>query len=185
MLLYEVLMEEKQKPGTYVGVRFSKDTVERIRKYIEANNIPTPIRADRLHSTVLSSEQHIEDFNALGNLESPMIGKPSKLEVWKSRPSDGSEPANCLVLKYDCEALEQRHETLIDEHNATHKYDGFKPHVTLSYDIGDLDHNDFTTIADIGDIEIVEEYREDLDNNWAKTKGTEDSRSGADRRKTA
>jgi len=60
------------------------------------------------------------------------------------------------------EIQNQEDDELKKEHGATHDFDSFKPHVTLSYNIGDLDISTLNP-SDIGDINIVSEFGEDLD----------------------
>jgi 2'-5' RNA ligase len=58
------------------------------------------------------------------------------------------------------------------KHDATYDFPEYKPHITLSYDIGDLDEKNLPDIGKyVDEIGIDEEYGEDLDLNWAKNKG--------------
>lgn len=182
MKLRDILMEQQER-GTYAGVKFSPDTVARIKAYIKDNNIPNPLRSEKFHTTLVYSRKYIPEYEPAGKYPEPMIGTPVRLDVWKTKPTDGSEPSNCLVMEYDCPELTARHEELMAEHGATHDYPEYRTHVSLSYSIGDLDYKTLPDIIEgIGPIEIVEEYGEDLDLNWAVNKGTTNTRSGNDRR---
>lgn len=163
------LIEEKEenKPGTYAGVRFCDDTVNRIKTFIEENEIPQPVPDEKLHSTVLYSRKHLPDYQAAGDLEQPYEGTPTEFDVWESQPDEEGVTSNCLVLQYDCDPLVERHNSLMQEHGATFDFDEYRPHVTLSYDVGDLDLSNLNP-SNIGPINIVNEYREDLNTNWAK-----------------
>jgi len=72
------------------------------------------------------------------------------------------------VLTYDCPELIDRHNALMKEHGATFDYDEFKPHVTLSYDVGREFDTKKLPVADIGDINVIDEYSEELNLDWAK-----------------
>jgi len=172
MLLWEVT--DKEKKGSYAGVRFDTATNKAIHKYIHDNKIPTSVRPDRLHSTLLYSRKYLPNYKPAGKLDKPLIGTPKSFEVWKTRPPAGSDgkPTNCLVLKYSCPELETRHKELMKEHSAQYDYDEYYPHITLSYDIGDMNIKDLPDIKDtVKEIKIVEEYGEDLDLDWARNKG--------------
>jgi hypothetical protein len=172
MKLEEMLLEENMK-GSYAGVRFDTETNKAIHKYMSDNKLPVAVRPDRLHSTLLYSRKYLPKYKPAGKLEKAYVGKPTHFEVWNTRPDDGSKPSRCLVLRYDCPELEERHKALMKEHGATYDFPSYDPHITLSYDIGDMDEKKLPSLADtLKAINIVEEYGEDLDLNWAKNKGT-------------
>ena len=163
--------ETESTKGTYAGARFSKQTVDDIKSYCEENEIPNPLKSEKLHTTILYSRKYLPEYNPCGMYDPLMVGKPKGFDVWKTTCSQGSTPdpdaeqTNCLVLEFDCPELEKRHEGLMKEHEATYDYDEYKTHVTLSYDIGDVDIKDLPPYT--GVIEIEEEYGEDLDLDWA------------------
>lgn len=166
----EELMEDrrKQERGTYAGVRFDTATVDAIEKYMKDNDIPKAVSGDKLHTTLLYSRKYLPDYKATGKLTPHLIGTPTEFVVWKTSGDDGKEPANCLVLMYSCPALVKRHKELMKEYDATYDFDEYKTHITLSYDIGDLDIKTLPEIKKtIKSIVIVEEYQEDLNLSWA------------------
>jgi hypothetical protein len=174
MKLFELLeKEDSPEPGTYAAVKFDESTVNNIRKYIENNEIPNGVPAEKLHCTVLYSRKHCPDYEPQGDIDPAWIGTPVGLEVWESKGKlRDEEPKRCLVMKFKCEELNDRHKELMDEHDATYVFPEYKTHVTLSYDIGDLDEKTLPDIADaISKLKINHEYGEDLDLDWAaKTK---------------
>ena len=161
----ENLMEDKNK-GTYAGVRFDDDTIKRFEAFAKENEIPNHVPSKKLHSTVLYSRKYLPDYEAPGDYKTPLTGKPTGFDVWKSQPDEDGKTSNCLILKYGCPELTKRHKSLMDEHGATFDFDKFDPHVTLSYDIGDMDVSKLK--PDVGDINITSEYKEDLNFDWAK-----------------
>lgn len=172
MKLEEIVLEAAHKKGTYAGVKFDTETNKILHKYMKDNNIPNSVRPDKLHTTVLYSRKHLPNYKAPGKLEHFISGKPIEFEVWPTRPTDGSNPARCLVLRYDSPELVKRHNELMKQHDATYDFPDYKPHITLSYDIGDLDEKKFPDIKKyIDEITITDEYQEDLDLDWAKNKG--------------
>ena len=159
--------------GTYAGVHFSESTNNAIRNYIIANDIPNPVPADKLHCTLLYSRKHCPDYEAQGQLDTPIIGKPGKFEIWPGQPEEDGHCPNCLVLNFESTELEQRHQHLMDEHKATFDYPEYKTHVTFSYDVGDMKLEDIPEFTD--QIEIVEEYGERLSADWAKENAVTES----------
>lgn len=149
--------------GTYAGVHFDESTKDALMQYIKDNNIPNPTKRDKMHTTVLYSRKFCPDYVPLGDIDPPWIGVVDGLEVWPTQSGN-----NALVITYTSSDLADRHERLMDEHDATYDYDEYKTHVTLSYDIGDMD---ISTLPDIKQavpvIKIVEEYGEDLDLDWS------------------
>jgi len=152
--------ESTDKTGTYCGARFGKNSQERLAKFAEDIDVPNVIPMNKFHVTILYSRKFLPNFRPEGYYKNPYSAQVESLEIW---PSQGGK--NCLVLKLDCDGLIKRHKYLMKEHGATFDYPEYKPHVTLSYDIGDMS---------IEDIEIPKfhlylerEYKEDLDLDWA------------------
>jgi len=160
------IIEKKETKGTYAGVKLSDKTNKAIGKFIEDNNIPNAIKPEKLHTTLLYSRKYLPDYKARGELEETMVGKPIGFEKWPSQPDDDGKVAMCLVLKYNCPDLVDRHKDLMKEHGATYDFDEYKPHVTFSYDVGSMQCKDLPKFEE--DIVVVEEYVEDLNLDWAK-----------------
>ena len=134
------LTEIRSTPnGSYAGARFSANTKDAIKNYISKNNIPNSPNTDSLHSTILYSRKYLPDFVAKGPYDPTIKGQPTGFEVWPSQPDENGHTKNCLVLTFDAPDLVARHESLMSQHNATYDFDEYKPHVTFSYDVGDVD----------------------------------------------
>lgn len=172
MKLAELLMEQ-DKPGTYAGVHFDQETIDKIIKYVKDNRIPDPVPRGKLHTTLLYSRKHLPKYKAQGKLDTPLTGVPDELVVWETNGKERNEPTSrCLILKYKCPALVKRHDTLMDLHDATYDFPDYIPHVTLSYDIGDMEIEDLPDPKTIIDkLVIIEEYQESLNLSWAKEHG--------------
>lgn len=167
MKLHE-LKEALKKKGTYAGVRFCDNTKDAIQTYMDENNIPNMLDKEKLHSTLLYSRKHCPNYTPAG--DTSMTGYPDEFVVWNTQAPAGKEgeTSRCLVLKYHCPELEKRHADLRAEHGATHDYPDYTPHITLSYDIGDTDVEQLPDISKfLSQINIVHEYGEDLDLDWA------------------
>jgi len=162
----EELMETEKEKGSYAGLRFSDGTKKAIKDYAIENKIPNRLASNKMHTTLLYSRKYLPDYEPAGKLEQPMLGKFDKFEIFHSQPDEEGKVANCLVMRYKCEEQTNRFDALMKEHKATFDFDEYKPHVTMSYDIGDMDIKDLPKFE--GEIELVEEYGEDLDLDWAK-----------------
>lgn len=168
-----LLMELKQEKGTYSGVKFDDKTTDAILTYIKTNKIPNGLPANKMHSTVLYSRKFLPDYKPAGDYDKALEGVPTNFDIWPSTNDDGTT-SNCLVLKYDCDDLVKRHKDLMDEHQATYDFPNYEPHITLSYDIGNIKTTKLPDIKGIlPTITIVHEYGEDLDLSWSnKTKSS-------------
>jgi hypothetical protein len=159
-------MEIKEKKGTYAGVRFTDDTRKYITQYISDNKIPNATPSAKLHVTLLYSRKFVPDYEPDKSYQPPMKAKPIGFDIWQSQPDDDGHKNNCLILKLDAPDLRERHKYLMDNHDATYDYDEYKPHVTLSYDVGDATVDSFPEFDQ--QLELVGEYNEDLNMGWAK-----------------
>lgn len=155
--------------GSYAAVTFCPNTVANIQHYVKEFKIPAPVKAERLHSTVLYSRKFCPGFVALGKLKKPLVGRPVQFHKWEIQGIVGSAKQYALVLEFDCPELVQRHKHLMQEHSATWDYAEYIPHLTISYDVKDLNIFDLPPIDKyLGEIRIVEEYGEELDLDWAR-----------------
>ena len=165
------LMEIAKKPdGTYAGVHFSQDTRNALKEYMQSNDIPHAVPTNKLHTTVLYSRKYIPEYKPKGMYDPIIKGVPTGFELWPSQPDEHGKKTNCLVLCFDAPDLTKRHESLMDKHDATYDFDEYKTHVTLSYDAGDIDTNSLPPLEE--ELEITEEYKEDLDLSWAQNHTT-------------
>jgi len=153
------LFEFANDKGSYAAVKFDPETVKALEAYQYDNNIPNPLNPDEFHSTVMFSRKYIPNFKPLGEIQ----GWEGTFEKFHVYPSDDTQ---ALVLMYDCWEIKDRWQKIISEYGATWDYDDFHPHITLSYDMEDLDISKLPPYK--GPIIIVEEYNNDLDEGWAE-----------------
>jgi len=158
---------EESNNGTYAAVRFSEDTKNDLVTFINDNNIPNSVDINELHTTLLYSRKHLPDYIPTGTYPSKLIGTPIKFEKWPTNPTNG-KVTMCLVLRYDCDELHERHEHLMNTHSATYDFKNYNPHITLSYDVGSLQVDDLPIFT--GKIEIVEEVGELVNLSWREEK---------------
>lgn len=153
-------LQEKEK-GTYAAVLF-EDSEEKVL-YLKKIGIPN-VNED-LHCTLIYSRKHCPNYEPMnmtdGEFYEEAIAYPDHLEIFKDK-----QGKNCLVLVLRSGWIVKRHKDITKEHNATHDYNEFIPHVTLSYDVEDFD---FKSIEDqliksdeFYKFVINKEYKEDL-----------------------
>ncbi len=149
--------------GTYVGVKFDDASLDALMNFVEDNNIPNPLTRPDFHSTVVYSRKHLPDYEPLGSIDPTWKAKPTGFEIWESKPNAyKKEHTFCLVMKIDCSNMVDRHNSARDDHGATYDFDEYKPHVTLSYDVGeDFSEDDLTWSGE--PLGVSTEYTEDLD----------------------
>jgi len=159
------LHEIKELNGTYAGYRFSTNTKNSLYDFINKYKIPNKIDKNELHTTLLYSTKNLPNYKAAGKLESPYIGIPKKFFIWDTKNDDGDTKL-VLVLTFKCPELVARHKELMKKYNAKFDFSEYKPHVTLSYDVGkDFDITKLD-IKDFPDLELETEYGEDLNLNY-------------------
>jgi hypothetical protein len=156
--------------GTYAGVNFSAKTLETLRQFGIENEIPNRLQTRKLHTTLLYSRKYLPNYQPAGAIDPPLVATFKAWDVFLTRPTtDGAESKRALVMKLDCFPLWQRHIDLMNEHQATYDYLEYVPHISLSYDIDDFDY--FALPKFEGEIEIVNEYMNTLDLDWAEKNG--------------
>jgi hypothetical protein len=77
---------------------------------------------------------------------------------------------DAVVLLFASDALSWRHQGMV-EAGASHDYDEYQPHVTLTYDAGDVDLDTIKPFT--GELRFGPELFEPLDLDW-KSKVTEE-----------
>lgn len=154
---YADLFEDEQEPGTYVAARFTSETMESLKRYQEEYKVPNSLDPEKFHTTIVYSRAAVE-WTPAKDLEDEEV-EAKGFTVFDSR--DGQK---CLVLLLDSEYLNTRFD-LAMERGATYDFPDYKPHITLSYDIGHFD----TKKLPVPDFPIVlsHEYAEDLEKNWS------------------
>lgn len=145
--------------GTYVSAKFTEDTLDRIEKIQKYLGLLNPVSRADLHTTICFSRVNVPFTASNASLE---VSNKNHLEVWQT--NNGPALILCLESPY-----------LVERHKysrilgASYDYPDYKPHITLSYNLGaqavDL------TIADVNmPIVVSHEVVEDLDLDWTKDK---------------
>lgn len=159
--LFELAPPAVEAPGTYAAVRFHPETIKALRELQEKLEIPNPLEESEFHATLLYSKKNLPNYQPLGDLSPVQTADDIdyRLELW---PTSSGEKT-CCVLLFDSVWLSERHEMLMREHEATWDHPSYKPHISLSYDVGDWKPEEMTVeLKNQRVITMVEEYSEDL-----------------------
>lgn len=152
----------KQANGTYMAVKYDKDAAEAIKELSNTLKVPNPLSREKMHTTIIYSRKHAPDLKANNDLY-PIIAKGKELHIFPTQ-----DKKNALVLKLECEALVNRHNEIMAEHQTTYDFPEYIPHITLSYDCGDFKPDDYTGELP-QELTIIQEYVEDLVLDWQNT----------------
>lgn len=153
------LNEIASKPdGTYVGVKYDRESCKIIKQLALDLGVPNRITSDKIHSTVIYSRKYVPELKANNDIY-PMNARGLELTIFDTR--DGKR---ALVLKLKCQRLVDRHNQIMSEYQTTYDYPEYVPHITLSYDCGDFDPKSYK--GELPKLTIDEEYVEDLVLDW-------------------
>ena len=153
--------KEHVKKGTYAGVRLSDDDSDFIIDWVKELKLPNPTPKKDLHLTLLYSKKYLPDYKPAGKIDE--WAYPLKFHVFET-----FDNKRALVLKVKSPFLLKRHKELMKEHDATYDYPEYIPHITLSYDIGDMEVPKFDCKR--RELHLGEEYAEELKLDWKPKK---------------
>lgn len=156
----EFLSTNYFKHGAFIELKFTKETLENLQKYFNKNNIQNQLNLDEIHTTLLYSRKGIVDYIPSNVLKGEIL-TPIKLHIWKTQ-----EDTNCLVCELHNNNVIRHHNNLIKNHNASHDYPEYIPHVTFSYNCGNIDL-DQLELPDFNFI-VENEALSSLDEDWLK-----------------
>ncbi|QQV89001.1 hypothetical protein [Providencia phage PSTRCR_121] len=114
--------------GLYVCAKYSNITLDAIEQLQRDLKVPNPVPRDKIHSTICYSRVNVPYVPYSGSFE---VASSGHLEIWDTQ--DGKT----LVLVLDSDFLKLRHQ-YARAIGATHDFDDYTPHITLSYNVGPL-----------------------------------------------
>lgn len=152
-ILKEAEIKEK---GIYVAVKYNQSAGDDLLDFIKKYKIPSTLKAEDFHTTLIYSRKWADIKELDENMgESEIIAKPTELHVFET-----FDKKRALVIKLDCPYLEERHEYLMQKYDLEYDYDEYIPHITLSYDIGEMEVPKDVKFPEF--FRIQAEYKEDL-----------------------
>jgi 2'-5' RNA ligase len=151
--------------GTYVAVKYNPWCILKLIELAEEFEVPDILDEEDFHTTLIYSTVYAENVEVLDNIR--YIGIPKGFEIWKSQSGK-----NCLVLTINSQSMVDRHLELMDKYKFNYGFPDYKPHITLSYDVGDWSKlselNEYILKNKIYYMVVTShEYTEDLQLDWA------------------
>ncbi|UPW42505.1 hypothetical protein EBPHNEJP_00218 [Salmonella phage CF-SP2] len=140
--------------GLYVAAKFSDSTLDEIENLQRELKVPNPVPRHKIHSTIYYSRVNVPYVVSTGSFE---VANSGELQVWDTQ--DG----RTLVLVLDSDYLKFRH-NYARALGATHDFDDYSPHITLSYNVGPAQFSGIVQVPVILD----REYKEPLKINWTE-----------------
>lgn len=144
-------MRLKALRGTYVACTYTKETIDALCELQRVYEVPNPVPPEDFHTTIEYSRVYVP-FPCETGLR--FLANHGWLETW-----DVSDGTRCLVLRFESDHLQERHE-IGRCLGATYDFPTYKPHITLSYNVGAAvfpDHEIQIDLVSDG------EYSEELD----------------------
>lgn len=142
--------------GLYVAAKFSESTLDALENLQRSLKIPNPVPRDKLHTTIVYSRVYIPYKVASGSFE---IADKGKLTIF-----DTQGGARALVFEMESDYLAARH-NYAKALGATYDFPDYRPHITLSYDVGPLSFIGEHQVP----IVLDREYAEELNLDWKDT----------------
>ena len=150
----------EDEKGTYAGIRLSDDDVDVIVNLCKELKLPNPTPRKDIHITLLYSRKHVPDLKLDDIIDE--WAYPDKFHVFPT-----FDDKRALVLKLQSKYCINRHKQLMSDYDATYDYPEYIPHVTLSYDIGDMKMPTFKDVEEMPkEFHLDKEYQEDLKLEW-------------------
>ena len=163
-MLLEDLISEDKKEGAYVACKFSDASADALYTFAEKLGVDNIVPRTKYHITVIYSTVPVpKTFKAKGDFDEPLLVQPNHLTIFPTREGNGA-----LVVELYSAELKKRHKELMEKYKLQYGFPEYKVHTTLSYDVGDFEIDDSISLKPLKDLEIVEEYYEPLDLDWAK-----------------
>lgn len=119
----------QDKLGTYAKLVPCSKTTRRIHAIANKINVENLISRRAMHTTVIYSRVKCKPSIPHDVVELPIVANGSHFDLF-----DNPDRTKSLVLVLESKDIHSLHKKLIKEHNATHDYPSFQPHITLSYD---------------------------------------------------
>lgn len=151
----------KAAPRTlYVHRNLTPDCAARFTQWAKQQGFATVVPLDDLHVTVAFSRAPL-DWMPLGNA-APTVRVPAG----GPRVVEGLGPKGAVVMLFRSAELEVRHADILN-HGASWDWPSYQPHVTITYQGGDIDLSSVQPFD--GDLEFGPEIFSEVVDDWEKS----------------
>lgn len=158
----DTLHEKKADTGSFVSINISPKSKEEIFSFIKELKLPNHTKKSDLHITLIYSKKTIDKKEwKNGKIAINETAAPIKLG-WLGDDND------CLVILLKSDYLTKRNKYITKTYGAISDYDKYTPHITLAYNLEN--YSIPSNIKLPNKLELVEEYYNDLEEDWADNK---------------
>lgn len=140
--------------GLFIGLEVSQQDLEKIKNFQDKIELKNPVKAEEIHCTLFATTDNFEYVST-----TPIPVEIHNITLGKIKTQSG---VDCLVLYFDSETLKNQHDFIKDKYNVKPFYAQFIPHLTLSYDCGELDITQTNLKEYIQQLTFIKEYTQDL-----------------------
>lgn len=132
-------------------------------EWAKRNGFKSTLKASDMHVTIAYSKAPVDWIKA-GNEWSRNDDGRLTVAAGGPRVVEPLGPKGAVVLHFASNDLVWRHEDIKRRTGASWDYEGYQPHVTITYEPGDVDLSKVKPFT--GKIELGEEVFEEIDPNW-------------------
>lgn len=151
-IIAERTQRESHPGGTYVCANVSAKSRTELAKWVTDYGIPNPANPKQYHTTIIYSRKGVPDVKNY-KFDLPIKAKITGFDIFMNGDK------RCLVAKVDSPELHAHHNAIRSTYGATHDFDDYNPHITLSYDyVGAVPKNvpDLTIVYTTAKIEPLD-----------------------------
>ena len=148
--------------GVYISVKLSEETELAVKEYQEKYLKGQKINTDLHCSLIYSKKPQVEEIEPA---EYTAVGTFKEFNLF-------GENKDALVAEINSQDLLKRNEALVQEYKFISEFDDYKPHITLSYSVENLDLN-LLPAMDFA-FKFQDEAIESLDTNWGSSSEARD-----------
>lgn len=160
----EALRELEKGELRTLYVRRNVKNADEIVKWAKSQGLSTTLPADDMHVTIAFSKQKVDWSDMGDHFDEIRVPALNKFEHGGFRKVERlGENGEVVVLRFDHQELQKRWKQLCDK-GCSWDYDGYKPHITLSYNADGVDVEKMTPFQ--GEIVLGPEIFEDVDSDW-------------------
>lgn len=146
--------------GVYCSAKPTQSTTDALRAFCAAYDIPNPVPASEMHTTIIYSTKGHPDFSCEEKYTPEIKAKFSGFAMF-------GENKDTLVVKMKSPELQKRHDEMMDEFDLSYNFDEYIPHITLSYDAPNFDISKLDNYY--GDLMFSGEEANELETDWKPT----------------
>ena len=158
-LQFNNFLAEQKKIGSFVGIRYDESTKDAILAKAKSLGVHKITPREKIHTTVIFSRDKVDDIT-IGDKIDIKMNRLMNPDIFVTQ-----EGTNALVWKLTSSDLIARNEEYVSI-GATSDYDEYKPHITISYDVGEITDEMLKPFKLDVEPKVIEEYYETLDLDW-------------------